>query len=156
IAGSHVEEIQIRIVRHAIPDRTAAAQLPVLSIPRRRSLLHFIILEGFLRVAGYGIAAPFEFAGLGVVCGKETANRVFRTARSNDDLVLENAWGHRDRVVLLRRSSLNRPNGLSSGGIERRQPSVNDGNVYLAVINAEPAILVAAAQAPLNQGLIDL
>src|SRR5205823_1872927 len=70
------------------------------------------------------------------------------TGGADDDIVLHDAGGHRDRVAgpVFGKDS-RAPDGLSSGGVESDEPAVQDGRDNLAFVESDAAIEDAAADA---------
>ena len=64
VADADVEQIELRVMRHRVPDRpAAAAEGPPLAVPGLRGPLHGLVLEAVRRIARDGVEAPGELAG---------------------------------------------------------------------------------------------
>ena len=145
-----------RVIRHAVPHRAAAADLPPLPVPGRRGFLHRRILERLRRIAGHRVEAPGATAGHRVVRGEESARRAIAAARADDHFPLGDARRHRDRVVILRVGHARLPHRPCRCGIERVQPSVDDRRDDQPLVDRQTAIDDAAADLRPDRRLIDL
>src|SRR4029453_6947658 len=91
VADADIQDVELRVVRHRIPDGAAAAVLPPLAVPRLRRALQQRVLEAVLRIAGHGIEAPEHLAGNRVVRRDVTAHAHLTAAVADDDLALDDA-----------------------------------------------------------------
>ena len=145
VAGADVEQIGVGIVGHAVPDRAAAAELPIVARPGFRGFLQRGILEGLRRIAGNGVKLPGELAGLGVEGGEESADGKFRAGDADDHFPFGDARRHGHRVAFVRIGHARFPDRLAGFGIERDQASIDDGRDDQVLIHREAAIHHAAA-----------
>src|SRR5437870_4301582 len=72
ISCTDINEIRLGVICHAVPNRSAATELPPFARPRFGGFLQRGILEGFGRIAGYRIEAPGELSRISVICRKIT------------------------------------------------------------------------------------
>src|SRR5881296_1143271 len=77
ISCADINEIRLGVICHAVPNRSAAAELPPFARPGFGCFLQRWILEGFGGIAGYRIEAPRQLSCVGVVCPKKPADRKF-------------------------------------------------------------------------------
>jgi len=74
IAGTGIEEIELRIVDQCIPDCATKADIPAaIRVPGLCRHLKLGVFETQLRVSGHGVKAPGEFSGLDIICADVTA-----------------------------------------------------------------------------------
>ena len=72
VADADIEQVELRIVGHRIPDRAAAAEPPPLAVPGLGRAAQMLALEAVRRVAGDGVEAP-ELVAVGRVIGGDVA-----------------------------------------------------------------------------------
>ena len=79
VAGADVEQVELRVVRHRIPDRAAAAELPPFAVPGLRGLLR----ESALRTAATDRRARCRSATASCRSARRTrrCSRAHRTRR---------------------------------------------------------------------------
>jgi len=151
IARTDIEQIELRVVREGVPGRAAAADRPVaVRVPRRRGHLEFRMFESFLRIAGYDIEAPGEFAGLGIVGREKATHSKVGTAIADDHLTLHHTRCTRDGVVGLTVGRVSAPQFLSGARVERDQPAIERPDIDFTLPERHAAIhrLTAAITQP--------
>ena len=132
----------------AVPRRSAAAGLPVLSarIPRLGGPGHRGVLEGLGRIAGDGEPAPALGARLGVIGGDIAAHAVLGATVADDHLALVDTRGARDRVrPRAVDDGVLRPHHPTGGGVEGDQAAVVGGDEHLALVDGHAAVDHVAA-----------
>src|SRR6266403_630342 len=80
VADSEIQQIEIGIVRNGVPHRAAATVFPPLSRPGLRGPSHRVVLKRLRWISGYGVEAPGQLAGFGVVSGNVPSYSVFSAA----------------------------------------------------------------------------
>src|SRR5690606_7299380 len=147
VAGTDVEQVEVRVVRHAVPRRAAAAILPPRARPRLGRLAHGLVLERQAGVAGHGPEAPGFLARLDVVRGDEAAHAELRAADAGDDLVAHDTRRAGNAVVVVAARDLRAPPLPSGVGAERHEAAVPRADEHLALAIGHPAIARPATQA---------
>ena len=89
ITGADVQLIQFLIVRHAVPDGTTGACLPVLAGPGFRRHLHHRVARVFLGATRRGIETPSLLARFDIVGRDIPPVAPVAASMTNNDLVLE-------------------------------------------------------------------
>jgi hypothetical protein len=114
--------------------------VPVAALPRRQRALERLVLLRLRRIAGHGVEAPRQLAGLGIVGRHVAAHAVLRAAVADDDLPVRDARRAGDcvRLVLIDRRRL--PCDLAARRIDRGQPSVEHTDVDTALVERGAAI----------------
>src|SRR5262245_43953676 len=91
VACPDIEKVLIRVIGHAIPDRSAAAHLPPFAGPCFRGGLHGFVFETLGRVAGHRVETPQFLSVVDIECRDISAKRrEFTPGVSNEDLT----FGH--------------------------------------------------------------
>ena len=145
VADADIKQIELGIVRHRVPDGAAAAERPPLAAPRGGGHLHRGVLEAVGRIAGHGIEAPCELAGVGVVGRDVAAHAELGAAVADQHLAFDDARRAGDRVRLRAVDGVDVPELLSRGRIERDQPAVERADEDLAFPQRDAAIDDVAA-----------
>ncbi|KAI3488620.1 hypothetical protein L1887_47391 [Cichorium endivia] len=146
VAGADVQQIQLRVVGHAVPYGTAAAELPVLvALPGLGRCGQFGVLVGLGRVARHRVEAPGHLAGLGIVGGEEAAHAVLGAAVADDHLALHHPRRAGDAVGLARGGGLLAPDLAAGLGVQGDQATVQGADVDLAVPQGDAAVDRVAA-----------
>src|SRR6185436_4531467 len=129
VAGADIDAVELRVIRHGVPDRAAAAVLPPLARPGLRRLFHRGVFEALGRIAGHCPPAPHLFAGRRVIRGHITAHRAeVAAAEADDHLVVEHAGRTRYERAIVRIDGLHAPHGRAVLRIDRDQPAVVRAN----------------------------
>ena len=155
VAGADVEQVELRVVGHRVPRRSAAADLPPLAGPGLRGGLHLGVLERQRRIAGHGEEAPELRAGLRVVRGDVAAHAELRAAVADHHLALHHARRRRDRVGLRAVDRDDFPVHGAGRGVERDEPAVERADEHGAVPDRDAAVhdVAAGVAAPLARHL---
>ena len=146
VAGADVEQVELRVVGHRVPDRAAAAELPPLAVPGLRGLLENRRFERLRRIAGHGVEAPQHLAGLRVVGGDVAAHAELGAAVADDHLALDDARRAGDRVCLRLIDGHHRPHFLAGLGVERDQPAVERADETACLRRSDAAVDDVAAR----------
>src|SRR5437660_6511677 len=145
VADADVEQIEIGIVSHRMPDRAATAVTPPLAVPGLRDHLDGLALEAVLRVAGHRVEAPGHRAGLGVIGRDVPAHAEVGASVADDHLALHDSGRAADGVVLRLVDGQRLPHLLARLRIERDQPAVEGADVDLARPDGDAAVDHVAA-----------
>ncbi len=104
VVRSEVQQVELGVVSHRVPDGSAPAHLPGSRIPRRTrfALQHLVGRRaiGLARLARHRVEAPDLLAGLGLIGADEAARLVLRPGAADDDFALHDTRRARDRVRL--------------------------------------------------------
>jgi len=158
VARADVDELFVRVVRHAVPHCATAAVLPplLLDAPGGCRLLHRFVFESLRGISRHGVEPPSPTARHRVVGVEESARGPVAAAHADDDFPFRDAGRHRDREVVLRIRDARFPDRLACVRVERLQASVDDRRDDQAVVDRDAAIDDAAADFRPHRGLIDL
>src|SRR5262245_36122956 len=129
VADTDVQQIELRVVRHRIPYRSAAAVLPPFAAPGLRGLLQCRALESVGGVAGDGVEPPHLLARRRIVRRDKTAHAHLTAAVADDDVALDDARRASDGVALRRIRGLYAPHNLACRHVERDQAAVECSQV---------------------------
>ncbi len=146
VAGADVQQIELRVVRHRIPDRAAAAELPPFAVPGLRGLREDRRFERLRRIAGHGVEAPQHLAGLRVVRGDVAAHAELGAAVADDDFALDDARRAGDGVCLRLIDGHHGPHFVAGRGVERDETAVERAEEQLAFVRSDAAIDGVAAR----------
>ncbi len=155
VTGAEEHQIRLSVVEDRVPDRAAAAEFPPLAAPGGRGPLHRLVLEAVLGIAGDGIEAPGELAGLGIVSAEVAPHSVLGTGLPDQYLPFHHSRGAGDRVVLALVDGQRGPHLFSAMCVDGHQAAIERAQVDLAVPGGDAAIDDAAAHVadPLAGGL---
>ncbi len=147
VAAADVEQVEVRIIGHAVPRRAAAAVVPPVAMPGGIGDLHGLVRSGAVVVllAGDHVELPLLLAGLGVVAGHEAAGAELRAAVADDHNPLDHARGARDRKTGGLGEGLGRPDLLAGLGVERDQAAVERADIDLVLPDGHAPVHRAAA-----------
>src|SRR3989475_6373914 len=145
VADADVEQIEIGIVSHRMPDRAATAVTPPLAVPGLRDHLDGLALEAVLRAAGHRVEAPGHRAGLGVIGRDVPTHAEVGASVADDHLALHDSGRAADGVVLRLLDGERLPHLLPRLRIERDQPAVEGADVDLARPGGDAAVDHVAA-----------
>src|SRR5581483_5868318 len=112
-ASAGVNEIGLRIVGDAVPNRAATTQLPCIRRPGFRRFAHGRVFKGLRWIAWNGVEAPQPAARERVISIEEAALGVIAAAHADDYFPVRDARRHRDGVLILRPSDARLPHRLS-------------------------------------------
>ena len=134
VAGADVEQVEVRVVGHGVPDRAAAAHFPVfpalrVGLPCGHCSLEMFAFRREAWIARDRVEAPELATRLGVVGGDVAAHTQFTTAIADDDLVLDDARRTGDRIGLAAVDRVDVPDGLACLCIERHEASVDGSDI---------------------------
>jgi hypothetical protein len=142
IAGPHVDQIGVWIVRESIPDGASAAVRPPLSRPGPGRGLERRVLERFRWITGNRVEAPELAAVVDGECREKAAVRGELAPRHADDhLPFRHAGRHRDRVAggILGQHA-RRPERRSRRRVERHHAPIDDRCQHLALVERESPV----------------
>jgi len=156
VAGAEIDEVGFGVVDDGVPDRRAAAELPVLvTVPCLRGFDEFGLFVGLGWITGDRVPGPQLLAGLGVEGGDAAADVVFGAAVADEDFPVGDARRAGDGVVCAFRHGLHRPDFLAGLAVERDQAAVERAENDLALPRGDAAVdHVTAGVAAL--GAVDL
>ena len=141
VTDADVEQVQLGIEGHGIPDSAAAADFPPLAAPPGAGgHFHGAVLEAVRRVAGHGVEAPGLSAGRRVVSADVAAHAVFGAAVADDDLVFDDARRAGDGVRAFAIGGLHLPDQLAGTRVKRNQPAIQRAGVDAAFPGRDAAI----------------
>ena len=148
VAGADIHQVQLRIERHGIPHRAAAAGNPVLAgrIPGPGGPFHGNILIRLRRIARDREPAPFPFPRVRVVGRDVTAHAVFGAAIADHHVAVVDARRSGDGVGL--RAIDDRvllPHPGARRRIDRHEPPVIRADEDLSLIERDAAVHDIAA-----------
>jgi hypothetical protein len=119
VARADVEQIELGIVGHRVPDGAAASAFPPLSRPGSGGLFQDRRFERLRRIARYGVKAPAELAAVGVIGRDVAAHAELGAAVADQHFAFDDArcTGDRVRLALIDRDY--GPYRLAAGSVER-------------------------------------
>ena len=119
VTHADVEQVELRVVGHGVPDGAAAPNFPPFApAPGAHGRLEVLAFDGIVRVARDRIEAPGLIPRFRVVGGDEAADAVFTAAVTDDDLAIDHPRRAGDGVGTILRGGLHGPIGLSRAGVE--------------------------------------
>ena len=124
VAHPDVERIELRVIRHGIPNGSATANFPPLAVPGLRGLFENRAFEWLCRIAWHRVKAPRQFARVRVIGGDVASHAHFRTAVADEHFALYDARRAGDGVTRIAVDRECFPNEFSVGRVERHQPAV--------------------------------
>ena len=148
VADADVEEIQLGIVGHRVPNGAAAADLPPLTRPGRGSHFHRLIFKAVCWIAGHCIKAPGLFSGLRIISRHVTADAVFSAAIADHDIALDDTRGTGDRVRLVTVDRIHSPGHTAIHSIQRNQITVDCADIDLVVPGGDAPVNDIATGVP--------
>src|SRR5262249_7953128 len=144
VVGTDVEQIELGVIRHRVPDRAAAAVLPELAMPRgaRLALEHTVGNRaiGASGLSRYRVEAPDLLAGAGIVGRHIATSDVLGAAVADDDFAFDDPRSAGNRVGARGLRGLHRPDLLAVGGIDCDQSAVEGSDIDLTVKERDPAV----------------
>ena len=148
VAGRKIHEVQIGVVRDAVPVVAAAAHLPPLAGPGFGSHGHDGIGDfsiGHTGLAGHDKKAPDFFSGVGIV-GSHIAPRTdIAAAVANHHKIVGHAGSASNRQRLSGDFGIGFPDQLTGFGVDGNQTAVECRNDDLAIPRSDAAADRAAA-----------
>ena len=140
IGRTEIDQVGLRVIGDAIPNRTAA-QLPVqVALPGGGRLAHLLVFIRLGRVARHGIKAPQQLAAARVIGRHIAAHTDLGAAVANDDLAVGHARRTGAGIGLGLIDGDHLPHGLAGLGVERDQAAVIGTDIDLAVISSHAAV----------------
>ena len=155
VADAEIEQLELGVVGHVVPDRAAAALLPPLAVPGLGGHLHGLVLEALLGVAGHGVETPDQLSRVGVVRRDVAARVVLGAGIADQNLAVDDARCAGDGIVLGRVRGLDLPDDLAGLGVERDEAAVEHADIDLAFPRSDAAVDHIAAGAS-GDAAIDL
>src|SRR5262249_15858336 len=113
------------------------------------------MLERFGWIARNRKESPSELTGVGIERREKSANGIFGSADTNDNLTLRDARRHRDRVIVLWVCDSRLPKRLSGFGVESLKAGVDKWSDDLGLIDCNSAIYDSTTDFRAHCGLID-
>ena len=145
VAGADIEQSELRVVGHAVPDRAAPAGLPPLAGPGLGGAFQGGGFEAFRGIAGDGVSPPGQLAGRGVVGRHIAARAEIGAGVADDDLAFHDARSTGDRIAERRLDGRGRPGLLARGTVDGDEPSVEGPDEDAIVPQRDPAVHEPAA-----------
>ena len=142
IAGADIEEIELGVVDHRVPGRTAAADVPAaVRIPGLRGHFELGILDGFLWIGRHDEEAPLQVAGLQVIGRNIAACVIVRAGIADHHDVARDLGRAAARIgAVLVDKSIDLPNDLAGLGVEPEEMAVERADIDHAVPHRDAAI----------------
>src|SRR5258706_4390697 len=125
VTNAEIDEIELGIVRQALPNRAAAAALPPLPLPGLGRLNQYGIFRFLRWIAGYCVKAPHELSCFRIVRGDITPHAVLRTAVADHDPAFDHTGRLRNGVGFGWINGQSAPHFLARPGIYCHHPPVN-------------------------------
>ena len=145
VADAGVEDVQLGVVGHGVPDRAAAAGgLPALPKPGRRAFfLHHLVGGRVVRLTRGiwgGVEPPDQLAAGRVIGRQVAAHAVLAAAVADQHLVLDDPRRAGDRVGLGGVGGLDAPGLRARFGVERNQAAIERPHIDPALPDSDPAV----------------
>src|SRR6266403_4749118 len=131
VSRADVQQIELRVVSHRVPDGASPAVLPPLAAPCFCRFFQERAFERLRRITWYSIEAPNEISRLRIISGNVPTDAHFRTAVPDDHLTFHHARRTGNRVTHLWIDRQSFPNRFTGGGVESDQSSIQCPHKYL-------------------------
>ncbi len=149
VAGPDVEQVELGVEGHGIPDRAAETGFPErVRRPGLGGALELRMLVGAVLAGRHGVEAPGQLSGVEMIGGEVAAHAEIGTAIADHDQVAHDARRSGDRVGLAEVGGPDAPERVAIVGVERDQPSVEGAQVDASMGVGHAAIHDVAARMP--------